>query len=149
MSVSLARLLHRGRMNHIVIEQFKHFPKYNTPYVFNGTYRYFSSGKKDDLNVIVDLCVVPLKNENGASVSEEIVIIEKLIDESGLSHMMHGYGTNIEGPWDKVFELIKKCHTTLHDKYGIPRISTSIKAGTRIDKTSSIKYKIQSVEDKM
>ena len=117
---------------------------------YNG-YRYFSSSgdKKDDLNVIVDLCVVPLKNTNGASVSEEIVIIEKLIDESGLSHMMHGYGTNIEGPWDEVFALIKKCHTTLHDKYGIPRISTSIKAGTRVDKTSSIKYKIQSVEDKM
>ena len=113
--------------------------------------KHFNSktGQKDDLHVIVDLCVVPLKNQNGASVSEEIVILERLIDESGLSHMMHGYGTNIEGPWDEVFALIKKCHTVLHNEYGIPRISTSIKAGTRTDKTSSIQYKIQSVEDKM
>jgi len=57
--------------------------------------QFSTSSNKDDLNVIVDLCVVPLKDSNGTSVSKEIVIIEKLIDESGLSHMMHGYGTNI------------------------------------------------------
>eukprot|EP01084_Bolivina_argentea_P220050 373005_1 len=115
-----------------------------------GPLRWFSDqGNQNDLNVIVDLCVVPMKNAKGASVSEEIVIIEKLIDESGLSHMMHGYGTNIEGPWDEVFALVKRCHTVLHEQYGIPRITTTIKCGTRTDKSSSIKYKIKSVEDKM
>ena len=108
-----------------------------------------NDNRQNDINVIVDICVVPLKHQNAASVSNEIAIIEGLIDESGLSHLMHAYGTNIEGPWDEVFALIKKCHTTLHDIYGIPRVSTTIKCGTRTDKSSSIKQKIESVEDKM
>eukprot|EP01063_Lacrimia_lanifica_P019466 TRINITY_DN2675_c0_g1_i1.p1 TRINITY_DN2675_c0_g1~~TRINITY_DN2675_c0_g1_i1.p1 ORF type:complete len:132 (+),score=51.97 TRINITY_DN2675_c0_g1_i1:90-485(+) len=100
-------------------------------------------------HVIIDLCVVPMKHTDGVSVSKEVCLVEKLIDESGLTHKMHAYGTNIEGPWDDVFALVKQCHVMLHNEHGVPRITTTIKAGTRTDKHATIANKIQSVEDKM
>eukprot|EP01060_Flectonema_neradi_P017637 TRINITY_DN24499_c0_g1_i1.p1 TRINITY_DN24499_c0_g1~~TRINITY_DN24499_c0_g1_i1.p1 ORF type:complete len:121 (+),score=10.38 TRINITY_DN24499_c0_g1_i1:34-396(+) len=99
--------------------------------------------------VIIDLCVVPMKESNGVSVSKEITVLEKLIRESGLKHKLHGYGTNIEGNWDEVFAVVKKCHLALHNDHGIPRLSTTIRCGTRIDKVASIEDKIKSVENKL
>ncbi|GJJ12526.1 hypothetical protein Clacol_006769 [Clathrus columnatus] len=46
---------------------------------------------------------------------------------------MHGYGTNIEGPWTQVCEAIKACHEAVH-VLGIPRIATDIRIGTRVDR---------------
>ena len=73
---------------------------------------------------------------------------QKIVENAGLEHLMHGYGTNVEGEWDEVFAAIKECHIKLH-KMGAPRISTSIKLGTRTDKKQSISDKIESVERKL
>jgi len=50
---------------------------------------------------------------------------------------MHGYGTNLEGPFSLVSEAIEACHDAVH-KLGIPRISTDIRIGTRIDKSKPL-----------
>ncbi|KAL1406054.1 hypothetical protein Q8F55_007737 [Vanrija albida] len=47
--------------------------------------------------------------------------------------MASGYGTNVEGPWDKVMEVIGECHKAVH-RMGTPRIATDIRIGTRTDK---------------
>lgn len=121
--------------------------------IFQNT-KYFSStnnaiDKDEELDVIVDLCVVPLKGDNTTSVSNEIAQIQKMIDQANVKKLMHAYGTNIEGKWDDVFNLIKKIHYELHKENKIPRLSTTIKLGTRIDKQSSILGKIESVKKKL
>jgi uncharacterized protein (TIGR00106 family) len=55
---------------------------------------------------------------------------------------------NIEGEWDDVVAAIKKCHQTLH-AMGVPRISSSIRLGTRIDREQTMEDKIRSVEEKL
>ncbi len=98
------------------------------------------------MHVIVDLCVVPMGV--GVSVSEFVTVCEKVIRESGLKSQLHAYGTNIEGEWDEVFAVVKRCHVVLHDA-GVPRISSSMRFGTRTDKSFSIEDKVRSVEEKM
>lgn len=98
------------------------------------------------MNVMVDLCVVPLGV--GVSVSEYVVACEKVLNEAGLSTQLHAYGTNIEGEWDQVFAAIKKCHEVVHEM-GAPRITTTIKMGTRTDKAQTIQDKVNSVVQKM
>ena len=61
---------------------------------------------------------------------------------------MHAYGTNIEGDWDTVFKAIKTCHERIH-AMGAPRISTTIKLGTRTDREQTMAEKIESVEQKL
>jgi len=96
------------------------------------------------MKVIVDLCVVPLGV--GVSVSKYVAECQKVLDATGLNHQMHAYGTNIEGDWDTVFTAIKLCHEKVH-AMGAPRITTTIKVGTRIDRDQTMQDKIDSVNN--
>lgn len=98
------------------------------------------------MNVMVDLCVVPMGV--GVSVSKYVAACEKVLSDAGLKTHLHAYGTNIEGEWDAVFTAIKKCHETVHE-IGAPRITTTIKVGTRTDRVQTMEDKIKSVEDKL
>ncbi|KIK83215.1 hypothetical protein PAXRUDRAFT_832102 [Paxillus rubicundulus Ve08.2h10] len=46
---------------------------------------------------------------------------------------MHGYGTNLEGPWSEVSQVIHECHAAVHAQ-GVSRIATDIRIGTRTDR---------------
>lgn len=98
------------------------------------------------MKVIVDLCVVPIGV--GLSVSNYIAECEKIIKSAGLKSMLHAYGTNIEGEWDDVFAAVKKCHERVHEM-GAPRISSTLRIGTRTDKQQSMDDKIKSVQIKI
>jgi uncharacterized protein (TIGR00106 family) len=98
------------------------------------------------MHVIVDLCVIPLGV--GVSVSTYVAECEKIIKAAGLKSHLHAYGTNIEGEWEQVFSAIRQCHERLHDM-GAPRISTTIKLGTRTDRHQTMDDKVSSVEQKL
>ncbi len=95
------------------------------------------------MHVIVDLCVIPIGV--GVSVSEYVAACERVIEEAGLHYKLHAYGTNVEGEWDAVFAAIKRCHEVVHEM-GAPRISSTLRFGTRIDREQSMEDKISSVE---
>jgi len=98
------------------------------------------------MKVIVDLCVIPIGV--GVSASPYVAKCEKILSDAGLKIILHSYGTNIEGEWDEVFAAIKKCHEEIH-KMGVPRISTSIRLGTRTDRDQTMEDKIKSVQQKL
>ena len=98
------------------------------------------------MKVIIDLCVVPVGV--GVSVSRHVAACQQVLEDAGLSYNMHAYGTNIEGEWDGVFAAVKRCHEVVH-QMGAPRISTSIKVGTRIDREQTMDEKIKSVREKL
>lgn len=94
------------------------------------------------MNVIADLCVVPIGV--GVSVSKYVAECERILKDAGLKTKLHAYGTNVEGEWDAVFDAIKQCHQVVHEM-GAPRISTTLKFGTRIDRMQTMDDKINSV----
>ena len=98
------------------------------------------------MNVMVDLCVVPLGV--GVSVSEYIVECERLIRDAGLNAQLHPYGTVIEGEWDTVMDVVKQCHEKVH-AMGASRISSSMRVGTRVDRPQTMQDKLDSVTDKL
>ncbi len=98
------------------------------------------------MEVILDFCVVPIGV--GVSVSKYVAACQKILEKAGLNYKMHSYGTNVEGDWDKVFAAVKECHETIH-KMGAPRISTTIRVGTRTDRHQTMDDKIKSVEEKL
>ncbi len=98
------------------------------------------------MNVILDLCLVPLGV--GVSVSRYIAACQRVITEAGLTPHLHAYGTTIEGDWDKVLAAVKRCHEVVHEM-GAPRISTTIKLGTRTDRQQTAEDKVRSVEAKL
>lgn len=98
------------------------------------------------MNVILDLCIVPLGV--GVSVSRYIAACQRVITEAGLKPDLHAYGTTIEGDWDKVLVAVKRCHEVVHEM-GAPRISTTIRLGTRTDRDQTAEDKVRSVEAKL
>ena len=98
------------------------------------------------MHVMIDLCLVPLGV--GISVSQYIAECEKILNEAGLETNLHAYGTNVAGDWDDVFSAVRRCHERVHD-LGAPRITTTIKVGTRTDRLQTIKEKIVSVQQKL
>ena len=98
------------------------------------------------MKVFVDLCIVPIGV--GVSLSTYIAECEKVLTAAGLKISLHSYGTNIEGEWDDVFTAIKQCHEKVHEM-GAPRITTTIKAGTRTDRDQTMEDKIDSVRSKL
>ena len=98
------------------------------------------------MKVIADFCVVPLGV--GVSVSEYIIACERILTDAGLNPQLHAYGTNIEGEWDDVFAAIRHCHEEIH-RMGAPRISATLRFGTRTDREQTMADKVQSVETKL
>lgn len=98
------------------------------------------------MKVMIDLCVIPIGV--GVSLSEYIVTCQKIIREADLVHEMHAYGTNVEGEWDEVFAAVKRCHEAVH-AMGAPRITTTIKVGTRVDRPQTLADKVNSVREKI
>ena len=98
------------------------------------------------MKVIADLCVVPMGV--GLSVSSHVAACQRVLSAAGLKTQLHAYGTNIEGEWDTVFAAIKRCHEVVHEM-GAPRISTTIKLGTRTDREQTMQDKVRSVEEKL
>jgi len=98
------------------------------------------------MKVIMDLCVVPMGV--GVSISKYVAVCQEILQKAGLKTQLHAYGTNIEGEWDVVFSAVRECHEEIH-RMGAPRITTTIKIGTRIDRPQGIEDKINSVLNKL
>lgn len=94
------------------------------------------------MRVIMDLCIVPIGV--GVSVSKYVVACHEVLEKAGLETKLHAYGTNIEGEWDAVMDAVKKCHQKIHEM-GAPRITTTIKLGTRTDRDQTMTEKVESV----
>ncbi len=97
------------------------------------------------MKVILDFSLVPIGV--GVSLSKYIAECEKVLSEAGLKTQLHANGTNIEGEWDEVFLAIKRCHERIH-ALGAPRITSTIKLGTRTDREETMEDKIRSVQEK-
>lgn len=95
------------------------------------------------MKAIADVCVVPLGV--GLSVSEYVAACERIFKEANLNPQLHAYGTNIEGDLDEVVDAIKRCHEQIHEM-GAPRITTSIRLGTRTDRLQTMQEKVESVQ---
>jgi uncharacterized protein (TIGR00106 family) len=98
------------------------------------------------MNVIVDLCIVPIGV--GVSLSPYVAACERVLAKAGLKASLHANGTNIEGEWDAVFAAVKRCHEVLHEQ-GAPRVFTVLKVGTRTDRVQSMEDKINSVQARL
>jgi uncharacterized protein (TIGR00106 family) len=98
------------------------------------------------MNTIVEFCIIPLGV--GVSLSEYIAVCEQVLEEAGLKVELHANGTNIEGDWDAVMGAVKKCHQRVHEM-GAPRISTSLRVGTRTDRGQTLSDKVHSVQENM
>ena len=58
--------------------------------------------------MLVELSINPLGR--GTHLSKDLAEILKIVDDSKLSYCLTPFGTCIEGDWEEVMALLKRCH---------------------------------------
>jgi len=95
------------------------------------------------MKIIADLCIVPMGV--GPSVSVYVREIRRIIEASGLTHVMHANGTNIEGEMADVTTLVEACCARLTE-LGVERVFCTMAFSTRTDKPQSMADKLATLD---
>ncbi len=95
--------------------------------------------------MLAEFSIVPLGT--GEGISDKIANIINVVEESGLAYKLNPMGTVVEGKWEEVIALIKKCHDIVLDES--PRVVTTIRIDDRPGRSDMIAGKISSVEEKL
>ncbi len=85
--------------------------------------------------------------DKGESVSQYVSRSLDIIDASGVEYRLNPMGTVLEGEWDEVMGVVKKCYEKMSSDCN--RITCSIKIDYRKGAKSRLQSKIASVEAKL
>ena len=80
----------------------------------------------------------------GDSVGEIVAGVVRLVRDSGLANETNAMFTNVEGDWDDVMTLVKRC--VEHVEARAPRVSVVIKIDDRPGTQDQLHGKIASIE---
>ncbi|MBI3399252.1 MAG: MTH1187 family thiamine-binding protein [Deltaproteobacteria bacterium] len=95
--------------------------------------------------MLAEFSIIPIGI--GESMGDQIAKVLKIVDDSGLPYKANPMGTVVEGKWDEVMTIIKKCHQEV--MRNSPRIVTSISIDDRPGKPNRITEKLKSVEKRL
>jgi len=95
--------------------------------------------------MLVEFTIVPLGS--GSSLSSSVAEVLNVVDASGLPYKVTPMGTVVEGTWDEVFRLIKRCHRITRRQE--ERVLTTIRIDDRKGAADRIDAKVRSVEKKL
>jgi len=91
--------------------------------------------------MLANFTVIPVSE--GESISHLVAKIIEEVDKSGLDYKLTSMGTQIEGDWDKVMAVVKKCHTLMmkHSR----RVITTVTIDDRKGAKKRLTGKVESV----
>jgi uncharacterized protein (TIGR00106 family) len=95
--------------------------------------------------MLAEFSIVPLgKSEHLADYVAEVL---KIVDGSGLDYRLHAMGTEVEGSWDEVMALIRRCHERMAEMSD--RVYTQIKIDDFKGQKGMLTTKVGAVESRV
>ena len=95
--------------------------------------------------MLIEFSIVPIGASS--SVGAKVAEILDLVDSSGLAYKLAPMGTIVEGEWDELMQLVKKCHMKMMKHEA--RVLTRIIIDDRKGKTGNIDRKVRSIEKRL
>lgn len=95
--------------------------------------------------MLAEVSIIPIGI--GSSIGDKLAEVLKIVDASGLPYKVNPMSTVIEGEWDEIMKLIKKCHEAVI-KTG-ERAITTITIDDRKGKPNRIEEKVKSIEKRL
>ena len=93
--------------------------------------------------MIAEFTIIPMGK--GVSVSHYVGKAIEILEKSGIDFRINPMGTVIEGKWDEVMEIIKRCHDRIREESD--RVITNIAIDDRKFVGNRMDKKIKSVEN--
>jgi uncharacterized protein (TIGR00106 family) len=94
--------------------------------------------------MLLEMSVIPLGR--GRSISADVADLVKIIDASGLDYRLTAAGTILEGNWEQLMDVARKCHAETRKK--TERVVTFMKVDDYGDRTGRLNAAVASVEAK-
>lgn len=94
---------------------------------------------------MAEFSVVPLGK--GESVSHFVAQCLRIVSESGLDYRLNPMGTVVEGDYDHVMDVVKRCHLAV--MADCSRVITTVKIDDRAGVKGMMDGKVRSVEEKV
>ena len=95
--------------------------------------------------MLVELSIMPLGSET--HLSSRLAEILKMIDASGLAYQLTPMGTCLEGNWDEVMTLVRRCHEKA--RQFSPHVVTMLKIEDDENAVNKLTTNVQHVEEKV
>jgi uncharacterized protein (TIGR00106 family) len=93
--------------------------------------------------VIIEFSVVPIGR--GEELAGPVARILDIVDKSGLPYQLTAMGTLVEGDWDEVLGLVRRCHEAMREEDG--RVLTHIAIDDRLQAKGRIAGKVRDIEE--
>ena len=97
------------------------------------------------MSVLLEFSMSPL--DKGESVGDYVSRSLDIIDKSGIDYRLNPMGTVLEGEWDEVMDVVRKCYERMNQDCS--RISVSTKIDARRNQSGRLEGKIASVEKRL
>lgn len=94
--------------------------------------------------MIAAFSIAPAATDPDGGVADAVAEAVRIVRESGLPNETNAMFTNIEGEWDEVMGVIKRCVDALAARS--PRVSLVIKADIRPGHTGQLTAKVERVQ---
>ena len=94
--------------------------------------------------VLLEFSLYP--TDKGASVSDYVKGNLEIIDDSGLPYRLGPMGTTLEGEYDEVMAVVKRCFDRMSEDCG--RVACQLKFDWRRGRTGGLDAKVQTLKDK-
>ena len=95
--------------------------------------------------MLLELSVIPLGR--GRSISADLADLARIIDASGLDYRLTAAGTILEGTWEQVVEVARKCHGEMRKK--TDRVVTLMKVDDYEQRSGRLTAAVASIEQKV
>ncbi len=95
--------------------------------------------------MLVEFSIIPLGS--GSSIGDRVAEVLKIVSSSGLPYKVTPMGTIVEGEWQELFKLIRKCHMAVLKNE--ERVLTNISIDDRKGKPKRLDQKVKSVEKRI
>jgi len=92
--------------------------------------------------MLIELSINPLGR--GIHLSQDLAEILKIVDGSGLKYCLTPLGTCIEGEWDDIMALVKRCHEQARTRS--KHVMTTVRIEDEAGATDKLNENIASVE---
>ncbi len=95
--------------------------------------------------MLAEFAIIPIGV--GSSIGDQLAIAMRIIDESGMPYKANPMGTVVEGEWEDIMALIKRCRDEIMKKE--ERVLISITIDDRKGKPNRIEEKVASIEKRL
>jgi len=95
--------------------------------------------------MLIEFSIVPVGS--GSSIGDRLAEVLNIVDSSGLPYKINPMGTVVEGEWDELMRLVKKCHKSVMKKE--ERAITTISIDDRKAKPNRLEEKVKSIEKRL